>query len=255
MKRPPASGILFSCLALLTVSAAQVMAAAPSTPAKPIRALIVIGGHDFETNQFLQVFKDNPEITFRMISHPKAEALFKAEAAGQYDVLVFYDMWEKLSDEAKADLTSRVKEGKGLLALHHSLCGYQTWDEYRDMIGGRYHSQKWQDHGTERPASTYKHDVDFKVHVADRAHPITRGVNDFTIHDETYGGFEVLPQAHVLLTTDEPTNTRDIAWVKSYGSGRVAYLQLGHDHLAYENPNYRRLVKQALEWVAARNAP
>ena len=41
--------------------------------------------------------------------------------------------------------------------------------------------------GTEKPASTYKHDVDFKVHVEDPNHPVTHGIKDFAIHDETYG--------------------------------------------------------------------
>jgi type 1 glutamine amidotransferase len=30
------------------------------------------------------------------------------------------------------------------------------------------------------------------------------------------------------------------------------YLQLGHDHWAYENPNYRELVARAIRWVARR---
>ena len=93
------------------------------------------------------------------------------------------------------------------------------------------------------------------TYTADLKHPVTRGVTDFAIHDEVYGGFEVIPQAHVLLTTDEPLNGHNVAWTKTYGAARVVYLQLGHDHQAYENPNYQRLLKQAIRWVAKRNAP
>jgi hypothetical protein len=90
--------------------------------------------------------------------------------------------------------------------------------------------------------------------VADLQHPVTQGVSDFDIHDETYGGFEVGAASHALLTTDEPTSGRVIGWAKTYEAARVVYLQLGHDHLGYENPNYRRLVAQAIRWTAQRGA-
>jgi type 1 glutamine amidotransferase len=221
--------------------------------ADKIRLLVVHGGHDFETNQFFQVFKDNPSVTFKVVAHPQAQEWFKPERAGEYDVLVFYDMWQTISDEAKANLMTLLKQGKGLLAMHHCLASFPDWTEYSNIIGGKYHQKKWTDNGLERPASTYKHDVDFKVHIAEPRHAVTRGIKDFVIHDETYGGFEVKPESQVLLTTDEPTSGRALAWAKTYGDARVVYVQLGHDHQAYENPNYRQLVGQAIRWVAKRD--
>lgn len=218
-----------------------------------IRVLVVHGGHDFETNQFLKLFQDNPDITFQVAAHPKAHDRLKADAATQYDVLVFYDMWQDITAEAKADLLARLKDGKGLVALHHCLGSYQNWPEYTKIIGGKYHLEKHVENGVEKPASTYKHDVDFQVQVADSSHPVTKGLKDFAIHDETYGRFEVRPEAHVLLTTDEPTSTRAIAWAKTYAAARVVCLQLGHDHLAYENPNYQRLLAQAIRWAARKD--
>jgi type 1 glutamine amidotransferase len=91
------------------------------------------------------------------------------------------------------------------------------------------------------------------VRVANNQHPVTKGLTDFTIHDETYGLFEVSSQTHALLTTEEPTSSKTIAWAKTYEAARVVYIQLGHDHLAYENPNYRLLVANAIRWVAKRD--
>jgi uncharacterized protein len=215
-----------------------------------VRVLLVHGGHDFETNQFLQVFRDNPKISFTTVEHPKAQEWFRPERAGDYDVLVFYDMWHTISEQGKADLVSLLKAGKPLVALHHTLAAFQKWDEYANIIGGRYHQAKWSQGGVEKPASTYEHDVDFTVRVSDPNHPVTRGIRDFRIHDEVYGGFEVKPESHILLTTDEPKNGRDLGWWKTYGQARIVYLQLGHDHQAYENPNYRKLVAQAIDWAA-----
>ena len=43
-----------------------------------------------------------------------------------------------------------------------------------------------------------------------------------------------------------PTNSN------RYGKSRVAFVQLGHDHFAYENPSYRKLVAQAIQWTAGK---
>src|SRR5579859_1558854 len=89
-----------------------------------IRVLVVTGGHDFEHEQFFQLFKDNPDIRYEAVEHPKAYEMFKASAAGQYDVIVLYDFNQKISDEAKTDFVARLKEGKGLVVLHHAIATY-----------------------------------------------------------------------------------------------------------------------------------
>lgn len=249
MKHALVRGLILSfALAALNLALSGVQATEPS--AGKIRLLVLHGGHDFETNQFWQIFRDNPSVTFQTMQYPEAERAFDAAQAKEYDVLVFYDMWQTISDQSKTNLLNRLSEGKGLIAMHHCLASFQNWDEYARIIGGRYHLKKWTDQGVEKPGSTYLHDVDFKVRIADAAHPINRGLANFDIHDETYSGFEVRPESHVLLTTDAPTSGRDIAWSKTYGAARVVYLQLGHDHRAYENPNYRKFVAQAIQWVA-----
>ncbi|MCS6829017.1 MAG: ThuA domain-containing protein [bacterium] len=219
---------------------------------KPMRVLIVTGGHDFEREPFFEMFRSFEGVAFEEAQHPNAHARLKPEAAGGYDVVVLYDMWQSISEESKAAFAKLFRNGKGLVALHHSLASYQLWDEYRNIIGGRWHTEKWKQNGVERPASTFQHDVQFKVHVVDRMHPVTRGIQDFNIRDETYGNFEMLPKVKPLLTTDEPTSNRVIAWAHTYGRSRVVYIQPGHDHFAYENPSYRRLVAQAIRWVGGR---
>jgi type 1 glutamine amidotransferase len=92
--------------------------------------------------------------------------------------------------------------------------------------------------------------VDMKVQIADRNHPITKGLGDFTINDETYKLLWHAPDNHVLLTTDETTSDKDLAWTREYGRGKVCTIALGHDGLAYGNPNFKKLVAQAIQWAA-----
>ena len=221
--------------------------------AEKTRLLVVSGGHDFQTNLFFKVFAANPDVTFEKVTHPAAHAKLRPEAASAFDVLVLYDLWQPITDEAKADLLAFLKAGKGLLVLHHAIANYQSWPEYEKIIGGRYYLAKTLVNGVEKAQSTYQHDVDFPVKIADLDHPVTRGLKDFTIHDETYGLFDMGTNSHLLLTADVPTSAKNIGWCKTYGPARVVYLQLGHDHQSWDNPSYRQLLAQALRWVAKKD--
>ena len=70
------------------------------------------------------------------------------------------------------------------------------------------------------------------------------------IHDEIYWGFRVGRDVTPLLTTTHPKSGKPLAWCRTEGRSRVVYLQLVHDHVAFENPNYRQLVAQSIRWVA-----
>lgn len=246
---------LFAC-GLPLLLAAGLLSSCASRPAKPagkIRVLVVTGGHSFERKPFLQMFKDNPDITCQAVEHPHAQGWWTAQAAKQWDVLVLYDMHQEISEAAKADFVARLKQGKGLVVVHHAIADYQGWPEYWKIVGAHYYLAATNINGVSKARSAYKHGVDFTIHVADPKHPVTRGVKDFQIHDETYRLFDVADDCHPLLTTDEPQSNKIIAWAKTYKKARVVYLQSGHDHFAYENPNYRQILGQAIGWVARRN--
>ncbi len=220
--------------------------------APKLRVLIITGGHEFERDAFFEVFKSIPDITFIEVQHPKAHEYFTPAKTNSYDVVLLYDLWQDISREAMEDFSNLIKSGKGLVATHHCLASYQAWPEYTRMIGGKYYLQPCKENGQEKPASTYKHDVDLKVHVVDSHHPVTKGLSDFVIHEETYGLYTTLPGMTPLLTTTEPTSSPTLAWYQNYGKARVVYLELGHDHLSYANPNYRTLIRQSILWVAHR---
>ena len=203
------------------------------------RVLIVTGGHDFEREAFFQMFEEMPGIDYQEVIHPEANLLYDSTLMDEFDVLLFYDMAKKIDDSQKTAFIQLLEQGKGMVFLHHSLASYQAWAEFEKIIGGRY----------EEGSSTYKHDLEVPVSIVSEDHPVTRGVNDFVIFDEVYGNFKVLPGAQALLKTTHPESGEVIGWTNQYGTSRIVYLQLGHDHHAYENPDYRRLVKQAIDWV------
>lgn len=208
------------------------------------RVLIFTGGHEFERVAFFEIFRDIPGLDYQELIHPQASPVFDSALIAQFDVLLFYDMVQEIDDSQKAALLKILEEGKGLVFLHHSLVSYQDWDEFEKIIGGRYSLTN-----TDQDSSTYRHDVDIPITVIDKDHPITKDMDDFVIRDEVYGNFKVLPTVHPLLRTTHPESGEIVGWTNSYGNSRIVYLQLGHDHFAFENPDYRNLVKQAIEWV------
>jgi type 1 glutamine amidotransferase len=56
----------------------------------------------------------------------------------------------------------------------------------------------------------FKHDEEMAVKVVAR-HPITEGIADFRIVDETYGKLWWSPRTEVLLRTDHPRSDGPVA--------------------------------------------
>ncbi len=222
-----------------------------SSPAKgePIRVLIVTGGHPFEHDPFFAMFKGLADISYREVVQPEAQKWFDPKKAGQYDVMVWFDMWwGDVPDSTKENLLSLLKKGKPLVVLHHALNTYKDWPEADQIIGGEYYFNQRDGH----PESNYTIGARFKVEIVDPMHPITFGMKDFEVVDETYGLVEVSPDVKPLLKTDHPTSSKLIGWTHAYGRSPVVFIQPGHGPEIYRHPSYRELVIRSIRWAAGR---
>ena len=207
--------------------------ALPLVAAPPVRVLLVTGGHDHEPSLYA-LFDKDPEIQTTVDPHPKA---FSSDLRKRYDVIVLYDLvTEGLDAKKQENLKQYVESGKGIVVLHHAIGDYVDWPWwYESVTGVKYDKTlKW------------KHDQTMDVRVV-RKHPVTAGLDSFTIHDETYQGSTISGKAVALLETDNPISDKGVAWLGL--RDRVVTIQLGHDHAAHENPNYRRLIKNAILWA------
>jgi hypothetical protein len=244
----------FLLLAVFLTSRWVSRADEPANAAGKIRVLIVTGGHPFDPDAFFAIFRNNPDITYRWVEHPKAQAWFKAEAAQQYDVVLAYDNYQEISEEAKADFVNLIKGGKGLVVVHHGIGSYLDWPEYWKIMGMRwYHTNTMVDGVVKFSYPSDSDDNHFRVHVVDPEHPVTRGMKDYDMIDETYKAFDVYAGSQPLLTTDCPISNKVIAWAKTYGEGRVVCIQSGHGPNAYVNPNFQTFLRQAIQWTAKKS--
>ena len=217
-----------------------------SSPSGGVHVLIVTGGHDFDEDGFFAMFRQMEGISFTQATYLQgAEEKLSREGERDFDAIVFYDMHQEKEPQWKG-IKQLLAQGKGMVFLHHSLWSYDgTWPEYCRLVGGRASSKEKVVPGAS-PTSTYKHDEHSRVHIADAASPITSGLHDFDIVDETYNHYWIDPKVHILLTTDDATSEHVIAWSHKYKRSRVVYIELGHGPSAYQNGDYRTLVQQAI---------
>lgn len=215
-----------------------------------IEVLVVTGGHSFEQEPFSELFNSMEQIVWEELAQPKANQLMLNEGMGKYDVLVFYDMFQEISEEEQAAFLQLLQEGKPMLFLHHALVSYQGWDEFENILGGRYYDSGRYKGIPENGFSTYLHDTNIPVRLLAPEHPVTSELTDFTLFDEVYGNTWVSPNVTPLIGTDHPESTEIIGWEHTYAASRIIYLQPGHGKTSYENPNYRKLLYNAIMYLS-----
>ena len=216
----------------------------------PFNILIVTGGHSFDEPNFYKMFDEMPNVRYDKAELPQEMNLLAPGLENRYDLLLTYDSnnFPTVSDEQRERFAELIKNGMPLIVMHHSIGGHNNWHRYREMIGSRYMRQLTEIDGKLYPPSSYKYNLDIEVQVVDKEHPITRGVENFTIRDEGYKNLYVREGVHVLLKTDHPDASPEVAWTTRYGKGTIFVIVLGHDRHAYASPHLRQILRQAIQW-------
>jgi type 1 glutamine amidotransferase len=173
-----------------------------------------------------------------------------AEKLSGFDVVVSnwtnYPSEERVwGERAEKALMDFVREGKGFVVFHAASSCFHTWEDYQKLIGATW--GKNTGHGNIHT---------FEVTVEDVNHPITGGVERFSIRDELWHRMQVQPEAHIICraySSTEQDGTGDyepVAFTTSFGKGRGFNLVLGHDTNAMANPCWKLLMLRGTEWAA-----
>ncbi|MAF28026.1 MAG: hypothetical protein CL820_03775 [Croceicoccus sp.] len=256
-----------------------------------LQCLVAVRGHPFDRNGFAAMFEGMEGIAVTMVDQPAAALLMNPEGMRDFDALVLYDMPgldfdapdhpPAYVDPPKAlveGLPALLEEGKGIVALHHALAGWPTWDFYAELLGGRFLYHPGKVRGREALDSGYAHEVTQRLTPV-QGHPVTQGLPEsFTLTDEPYlaeiFADDVTPLLHsdAVFTRDHffsaqhavrgemysregwdhAPGTNLVGWAREAGRSRLVYLQPGDGAGAYEDPHYRRLVENAIRWTARR---
>jgi type 1 glutamine amidotransferase len=218
--------------------------------AQPIKVMVITGGHSYDTLQFFEMFDALPGIEYEHYQQPKANQKLVKDLAEDFDVVVFYDMWKSISEVEKSAYLKLTHQGKPLLFLHHSIASYQDWPEFEKILGGKYVEAA---RGVPKEEqSNYEHDV-WVYSKVENYTAVTVGLKEPRFFDEVYGNVRVSDDVLPLLRTRHPKSMEFIAWQNKYNNSQIVYLQPGHDYRTYENEEYRKLLLQAIKFLAGTN--
>jgi type 1 glutamine amidotransferase len=209
--------------------------------------MLVTGGHEFDTIQFFDMFDALQGIEYEHFQQPKANHLIASGKTNDYDVLVFYDMWQSIGEFEKSAYLKLTTDGKPLLFLHHAIVSYQNWPEFEKILGGKYVEKARGVPPDEQ--SNYEHDV-WVYSKVENITPVTRGFGELRFFDEIYENVRISDNVVPLLKTRHPKSMEIIAWENRFNNSKIVYIQPGHDYRTFGDESYRKLLSQAIHYLA-----
>lgn len=256
---------------------------------EPLNVLVAAKGHPYLRDPLMAIFDELPGIACTLVEQPAAARLMNRQGMAGFDALVLYDMpgldfraaggpaYVEPDAAFKAGFLDLLDEGRvGVVALHHAIAGWPAWPEYAELVGGRFLYRPGELRGAKRADSGYRHDVTHEVAVLDTGHPIAAGLPPkFRLTDELYL-FEVfedlvtplLRSGHAFIQENfysaalavagkmfsnegwsHPPGSSLVGWTKRARNAPLVYLQPGDGPATYADPNYRRLVENAIRWA------
>lgn len=161
-------------------------------------------------------------------------SVFEPNSLKRFDAVCFNNTTRLGFEDPRLrrSLMDFVKGGKGVVGIHAATDNFYKWPEAAEMMGGVFDSHPWTADGI------------WAVKIEDEDHKLTAAFRGegFKVHDEIYliKQRKLRENCRVLLSldfSDEATakaapNVTDaaVAWVRSFGEGRVFYCSLGHNH-------------------------
>ena len=229
-------GVFWAVLVVFGYVAAGL--AAEAVPSGKIKVLYVFnGGHDGKGFIALvgKVLERSGDFT---LTTAQGGDDLKAENIGKYDLVLFYGSGGTINDpKQEQGLWDFVHQGGGLVAVHATDAN-KTSDVYWELLGGRFTG-----HGGGK----------YSVRIYDHDHPITAGLSDFEIADETYAHlFHKNACMRCLVRMDRGNERQSMAWVQQHGNGRAFTTGFGDNQGAWSNPQFERLVVRAMYWAVGR---
>lgn len=215
----------------------------------PLRVAVVTGGHSFDVPGFHVLFRSFAPRLDAYVQHLDDWCSSPAAVRGGYDVALFYTMMNPTpvddglpwyAGQQLRALSELGQTGQGIVVLHHALLAYPEWPLWGDLCGLANRS--------------------FGYHVGQTVvsrlvapeHPITAGLADWTMVDETYTTPDAGPGNEVLITYDHPVSMKTIAWTRTFGQARVFCYQAGHDNRTWVEPSFREVLARGIAWAAGR---
>ena len=213
-----------------------------------LKVAVVTGGHTFNVISFGRLWKELKGVD-AYIQHMEDFGSSDDSTRDSYDVVVFYNMTIPVpSDEGNEWFAGKPKSAlehlgytkQGIIILHHAVLAFPKWDVWGKLVG------------IKNREFSYHFNQMINVKPFTNNHFVTRGLKEWRMIDETYKMADCEEGCEVLLTVEHPKSMKTVCWTKNWKKSRVFCLQLGHDNKAWEDRNFREVLRRGVLWTAQR---
>jgi type 1 glutamine amidotransferase len=225
-----------------------VVAAVTGSQEEPLKVCLISGPH-YKANDSLGEFQKHLEENYkikcsRVITeeYPLGKDLPGIEALDSADVMVVYTRRITVPQEQLDRVKKFCASGKPVLGIRTASHAFQNWGGFsKEVLGAKF--------------GPHFNNAPMEVSLVEKAkdHPILAGVKPFATDLGLYKYQDHSPDLEFLLTgTVRGQEPEPIAWAREANGGRVFYTSLGGTK-DFQDPNFRRLLVNALHWLAKRS--
>lgn len=209
-------------------------------PAEVIRAGMALLGEYYDQMTFVEDAKDmltaGDLAAYDLVINCKGNHVTAGNSVPWFE--------ENVNECTPADFENYVRQGGGFLAVHAG-CSFSEKNlpenclkpcgEYISFAGCRFVT-----HPPRCPVS---------YQVVDGRHPVTAGVEDFCVRDEHYQIEMTADDARILMESASADADRmPAAYVREMGRGRLCALIPGHILAVWQEPQFQKLLANAINW-------
>jgi type 1 glutamine amidotransferase len=213
----------------------------------PLKVCLVSGSVEYRSDESLAAFQrfleEHYNVKCTRAFRRTDDDLPGLENLESCDVMLLFTRRLTISGDQLERIQKYCRSGKPIVAVRTASHAFQNWLALdKEVLGGNY-----KNHYGNGPAT--------HVEIVEKArnHAILAGITSFTSPGSLYRNTGLNKDAEVLLTGSIPGHTEPIAWTRMHNGGRVFYTSLGHPE-DFKNDNFKRLLVNALFWVAKREA-
>ncbi len=185
---------------------------------------------------------------FRVDCTQDVQSDFTQSNLQNYDIVMLYTTGRLPIAQEDLDFFLDVwlrQAGHGVIGFHSATDTFKDYEPYRTMIGGAFAGHPWGSRST----------VTITVHEPNN--PLVQPFgSEFVIQDEIYQYRDWHPEnVRVLMSLNMEKCTPSkpyhvpVAWVRSWGDGRVYYNNLGHNAETWTRPEFLDSVTAAVRWI------
>jgi type 1 glutamine amidotransferase len=195
----------------------------------------------------IQMLKDLATEKGFTVEATEDSGVFSGEGLKKFNVVVFLSTTgDILNNDQQAAFEKWISAGHGYVGIHAAADTEYDWPFYGQQVVGAW----FKSHPRIQKA---------KVKVEDRKFVATKFFPEEIERTDEWYNYRTNPRAsvHVLMSLDEKSyegggmpDDHPITWWKEVGKGRAFYTGFGHTSETYAEPDFRRMITEAVFWAA-----